>query len=888
MRLDARMFTSNVARRAFALFVACALVPVSALAALALHQVTAQLHEQAERRLHQASKAVAMTLVNRLLAADAALMTIAASTGAPAGSPPPPFLGVALSSGDGRDRVLLGEMDRSPTLTVARFTSLKRGRSVLSIEREAAASVRFVISHALDPDDLARGILHGTVDPAFLWALDDEAGLPRDTKLVVLDEAGRPLFSSFGVNRALPDAVTRQARQRIAGSFEWRDGGEDYIATHWSLFLQASFAAPRWTIVLNRAKAEVFAPIAAFKRTFLLVVVLTILTVLLLSVRQIRRSLTPVAQLKEGARRLAMGDLDTRVEVAGRDEFAELATAFNVMASQLGRQFRTLAMRREISAALSPRQGVDELLRACAQSLTRHLDIAAVGVWMLGADRSTLELRASARPTESAGEVPRMPLSEGEIDRLVAQKAPYLNNALRLDPRREEVSWAARQGLTAFVAQPLVVDDRLVGVLGAFATHALDATDLSALAAAAGDMTRCIDRKLVGDALLESEEQKRQLQKMEAVGRLAGGIAHDFNNLLTVITGRTYLLLHDLDADDPRRKGIQTIDSTAQRAALLTRQLLAFSRKQILAPTVLDLDDVVSGLTDILNRLIGESIELVFRPGLNVGRCRLDRGQLEQVIVNLVVNARDAMPQGGRITIETSNVEPGEPFDSPHVMLTVADTGTGMDEHTRARIFEPFFTTKEVGKGTGRGLATVYGIVQQSGGRIEVESAPGAWTTFTLWFPRVDDAIATIEKVDEPSSRGTETVLVVDDESEVQALVQAVLVKYGYTVLGAERPAEAMRLAERHPGAIHLLLTDVVMPEMGGRALARRLRGFRPDMAVLYMSGHSDYTPDGDPDGGPGEPIPTGFVQKPFTPEALARAVRTALDEVPTEPTVPG
>jgi signal transduction histidine kinase/ActR/RegA family two-component response regulator len=885
MSLNARVFTSTVARRTFALFVACALVPVSALAGLAFHQVTGQLHEQAQRRLHQASKTVAMVLLNRLLAADAALGTTADPRRAPVGGLPSPLLGVTLSSDDGTDRVRFGEMDRRPTFTPAQLASLHRGKPVLSIERDAGGPVRVVVSHALDRDHPTREILHGTIDPAFLWTLDDEAALPRETKLVVLDDAGRLLFSSFGTTHVLPEAVTRLARQRNAGQLEWRDSGNAYIATHRSLFLQASLTAPKWTIVLNESNAKVMAPMTAFTRMFLLVIVLTILTVLLLSFRQIRRSLTPVAQLKEGARRLALGDLDARVEVASRDEFAELATAFNTMASQLGRQFHTLAMRREISAALHPRQDVDELLDACAQALTRHLGLAVVGIWMPGTDRATLELRASARPAGCSGEAPRIPMSERELGRLVGQKIPYVNNALRQDPRRDDGSWAAQQGLVAFVAHPLVGDDRLMGVLGAFASHALDATDLSALAAAAGDMARCIDRKQVGDALHESEEQMRQLQKMEAVGRLAGGIAHDFNNLLLVITGRTYLLLEDLAVDDPRRKGVQTIDATAQRAALLTRQLLAFSRKQILAPTVLALNDVVSGLMDILHRLIGESIELVFRPGSNVGTCQLDRGQVEQVLVNLVVNARDAMPQGGRITIETSDIDLDEASDrqlagahrGPHVMLTVTDTGTGMDEHTRARIFEPFFTTKAVGKGTGLGLATVYGIIQQSGGRIQVESELGVGTTFTLYFPRVDEAVAATERIDEAPRPGTETVLVVDDESEVQTLLQAILVKYGYTVLGAERPTEAVRLAERHPGAIHLLLTDMVMPEMGGPALAQRLRELRPDMAVLYMSGYADYTPDADP-GGQGDAMPTTLLQKPFTPEAVARAVRTALD----------
>jgi signal transduction histidine kinase len=275
------------------------------------------------------------------------------------------------------------------------------------------------------------------------------------------------------------------------------------------------------------------------------------------------------------------------------------------------------------------------------------------------------------------------------------------------------------------------------------------------------------------------EAQLRHAQKMEAVGRLAGGVAHDFNNLLTVIQGHSQVMLAKMPPTDTLRASAEEIQKAGARGVLLTRQLLAFSRKQILAPTVLELNEVVAGLMDILHRLIGEQIELVFRPG-GVGKCRLDRGQMEQVLVNLVVNARDAMPQGGRITLETSDIELdevsarqlGAAAGTGYVMLAVTDTGTGMDEHTRSRIFEPFFTTKEVGKGTGLGLATVYGIVQQSGGNIRVESELGVGTTFTLYFPRVEEAVTATETGNEAPRPGTETVLVVDDEGEVQALVQ--------------------------------------------------------------------------------------------------------------------
>jgi two-component system cell cycle sensor histidine kinase/response regulator CckA len=399
-----------------------------------------------------------------------------------------------------------------------------------------------------------------------------------------------------------------------------------------------------------------------------------------------------------------------------------------------------------------------------------------------------------------------------------------------------------------------------------------------------GRIGQLIERQRAQEALGQAEEQVRQLQRLEAVGRLAGGVAHDFNNLLTVIMGRGAILLGRLPADDPHRRDIALIKKTAERAAALTKQLLAFSRKQILAPKVLDLNTVVSGMVTMLQRLIGEDIELVFLPGSELGRVKADPGQLEQVIANLVVNARDAMPNGGRLTLETTAVDLSEHYARQHVgvqagsyvMLGVSDTGIGMDRETQARIFDPFFTTKEPGKGTGLGLATVYGIVKQSGGNIWVYSEPGKGTTFKVYLPQVHDAEDAAEPEQVRPGRGTETLLIVEDEDEVRALACEVLATYGYEVLQARTPADALLIAERHTGPVHLLLTDVIMPGMSGRILAERLAPLRPEMTVLYMSGYTDeaIVHHGTLDAG------TPFIQKPFTPDALAAGVRRLLDTV--------
>ncbi|PYP56387.1 MAG: hybrid sensor histidine kinase/response regulator [Gemmatimonadetes bacterium] len=382
------------------------------------------------------------------------------------------------------------------------------------------------------------------------------------------------------------------------------------------------------------------------------------------------------------------------------------------------------------------------------------------------------------------------------------------------------------------------------------------------------------------------QQQVLQSQKLEAVGRLAGGIAHDFNNLLTVITSYSDLLLEDLSPGDPKRDDLEQVRKAADGAAALTRQLLAFSRQQVVEPRVVSLNTVVEGLQKILRRVIGEDVELTTTLAPDLGAVRADVGQLEQVLMNLAVNARDAMPTGGRLTIETANVEHDPDYARDHdaaavrrfAMLAVSDTGCGMDDATKAKIFEPFFTTKEPGKGTGLGLATVYGIVQQAGGFIWVYSEPGHGTSFKIYLPQVDaTAEVAAAATGARAPGGTETVLLVEDAAAVRAVTKQVLERHGYAVLEAPGGEAAVRLAQRHRGPIHLLLTDVVMPRVSGRELAEQLARVRPDTRVLYASGYTDdsVVRHGILESG------TAYLQKPFSPESLARKVREVLDAPP-------
>ncbi|MEW6364583.1 MAG: GAF domain-containing protein [Acidobacteriota bacterium] len=392
------------------------------------------------------------------------------------------------------------------------------------------------------------------------------------------------------------------------------------------------------------------------------------------------------------------------------------------------------------------------------------------------------------------------------------------------------------------------------------------------------------DRKRAEKEMIELQEQLRQSQKLEAVGRLAGGIAHDFNNLLTVIDGYSQLALSELREGDPLMEDLRQISTASNRASDLTRGLLAFSRRQVLELKVLDLNRLIQGLEKMLRRMIGEDVELFIHPGEDLGRIRTDPGQMEQVIFNLAVNSRDAMPSGGKLILETENVCLDEEYAHNHlsvvpghyVRLSVSDTGCGMTPEVRNRVFEPFFTTKEKGKGTGLGLSTVYGIVKQSGGNIWVYSEPGRGTTFKIYLPRVDEPVQELEEKWYPEAipRGRETVLVVEDEEVVRRLAVEILKRQGYEVLEARNGGEAFLVCEQQQEAIDLILTDVVMPKMSGPDLVDRLRHIRQDFKVLYMSGYADEAVvyHGVREG------EMSFIQKPFSLESLSRRVRDVLD----------
>ncbi len=538
-----------------------------------------------------------------------------------------------------------------------------------------------------------------------------------------------------------------------------------------------------------------------------------------------------------------------------------------------------VALTSDVSLAVAESMTLNGMLQLCAESLVRNLNAAFARIWTFDASGRTLLLRASAGCyTRTDGAYSKIEVGVGKIGYIAQERKPHLTNDVQHDARIRDPEWAKKEGMVAFAGYPLMVGDKLVGVMAMFARMPFKQSILDALDTIARTMAVGVERKRL-------EDQLRHLHKMEALGKLAGGVAHDFNNLLTLILGNSTSLMETIQNDTESRKLAMEIAETAERAGALTHQLLAFGRKQLLDEKVHDLNRLVSDMERMLNRLIGEDVSLQIELEEKLANVFADRSQLEQVIVNLVVNARDAMPRGGKITIEVRASDIDAPFvhgqsdiaPGKYILLSVSDNGEGMSREVQTRIFEPYFTTKDLAKGTGLGLATVYGIVRQSGGYVHVYSELGLGSTFKVYLPQSEEAPAVAPAPARVEMRrGSETLLVVEDDEYVRAMCKRILEGSGYHVLAASSGEEAFMLAKNYEPEIHLVLTDVVLPGLNGKDLVERMLVRRSGLKCVFMSGYTD------------EALSRHgikrasdmYLAKPFGASDLTRKVRETLDTV--------
>jgi len=625
------------------------------------------------------------------------------------------------------------------------------------------------------------------------------------------------------------------------------------------------------------------------------IVVLTASALTLLLTGRLQRLVTdPFLKLTNLAQAVTQQkDYTARAPKSSDDEVGKLIDAFNEMLEQIQERDKAL---RKANDDLEKR--VQERTQLLQRELFERMKTEE-NLWESQRTLSTLMSNLPGAAYRCRNDLERTMefISEGSHELTGYRPADLIQNAAccyaqLIHPEDQKRAWQETQAAVE-AKRPFKLIYRIIAAntqekwvweqgMGVFS----DDGKLLALEGFISDMT---DRKRAEEERKRAEEQLRQAQKMEAVGRLAGGVAHDFNNVLTVITGYCDMLLRRTDDSDPLHKNVDEIGKAATRAASLTRQLLAFSRKQVLQPKVLELNEVVAGMQKMLRRLIGEDVEFRTSFADSLGLVKTDPGQIEQVILNLAVNARDAMPQGGTLTIETGNVtidqasigQKREITPGEYVMLAVTDTGVGMTEAVRAHLFEPFFTTKGLGKGTGLGLATSYGIVRQSGGYIEVYSEPDHGSTFKIFLPRVDEAlpVQSPEPKDDALPQGKETLLMVEDEVAVRELSALILRECGYTVLEAGNGIEGLQVAQAdREGKIDLVISDIIMPQLGGQEMVARLQKRTPDVKVLFTSG---YTDDALVNHGVLDRR-VAFLEKPFSPKQLAIKVREVLDQPTT------
>ena len=718
-----------------------------------------------------------------------------------------------------------------------------------------------VSSPIVKPGRGAIGVLAGFSDLSELERImQDPASMGRTGESYLVGADSSPItrtrFPTIAASRPLRSSGIRDALEsNVGGRGIYRNyNAVPVVGVHrWLPTLQAA-------LMVEQSQAEAMEPIAMTLVINLIVTLAAVLLTVFVAFGVTRSIAAPLIALSATATRIAAGDLDQTAVVKRTDEIGRLATAFNLMTGQL----RGMIVR--LRADLDDRTRAEGALRESEERHRSVLHLAMDGFWRVDIDARLLEVNDAYCRMSGYSE-----------QELLSMRISDLETGETPDDVSAHVRKIVGQGYDRFESRHRRRDGSLFDV----------ETSAQYQPIGGGEMFAFL-RDISARRKDEEEREKlqarlRQSEKMESVGRLAGGVAHDFNNMLGVILGRTELALQGVDERLPLHQDLLEIRRAAERSAALTRQLLAFARKQPVAPRTLDLNATVAGMMNMLRRLIGEDIDLAWLPGAGLWPVRIDPSQIDQILANLCVNARDAISGVGKVTIETGNADLGEAFTAEHagltagqyVLLAVSDTGCGMDKETLARLFEPYFTTKGTGKGTGLGLATVFGIVHQNNGYITVTSEPGLGTAFRIYLPRSQGATERRYEnvVTEQTWRGNETILLVEDEPAILEMARVMLAAHGYTVLVAATPAEAIERAQAYRGEIQLLMTDVIMPGMTGRDLARELTARFPAVKCLFMSG---YPADAIAHHGVLDPD-VNFIQKPFTIRELTARVRDAL-----------
>ncbi len=862
MRFELTAIRTRVARRILGLFFLCAFVPIGTLAFLSYRRVASQLTEQSRLRLRQASKTTGMAVLKRLNDLDRELVAIVRRLNMEASGtfvPETSFRSLSLARPRTPLRPVLGQPPETLPLPAGADAHLQAGQAVLLADDPS----RLFLARMLDPQVPERGLIWAELDPRTVWrATDVEGTVPPGAELCLFQKAQVPLYCPRRPPTAFLESLGRTSTAADEVPFRWRGDGDASLAGHWSLFLEGQYGTPSLTVVVSEAEASVLAPMADFRRTFPLAVLLTLWFVLLLGYVLIRKSTEPLAQLQEGTRRLAALDFSSPVHITSGDEFEDLASSFNTMADHLRQQLSESA---RLNAALLQ---ASESLRENETRLRTILETAAVAVvttddtGVVESFNHTAETVFGYGRDEVVGRLASVLLADTALlDRETGGPFAAPGPARELLGRRKDG--------TMFPME-LDVSEAQVAGRSLFTGFARDVSE----------------RKRAEEERARLEAQLRQAQKLETIGTLAGGIAHDFNNILAGVLGYVQLALLEIPKESPVRADIEEVQRAANRAADLARQILVFSRRSEQKLQLVLLDDVVQEALKLLRPSLPTTIDIRRTIEPETPLVLADPSQIHQVLMNLGTNAAHAMRGGGMLAVGLSRVDiatgqddiPVTLLPGRYARLSVRDTGHGMDHATLERIFEPFFTTKPTGEGTGLGLSVVHGIVTKHGGAIVVDSALGAGTTFTVYLPAAAAAAeskpATTTGPAELS--GHEHVLVVDDDPAIAQVTQRLLERQGYRVTARTSSPEALELLRVDAGQFDLMLTDQTMPGLTGLQLAEAALQLRPELPIILTSGMED-TPLADQGRALGV---REFLVKPVNIRDLGEAIRRVLKRV--------